>query len=284
MTFAIDEKNFFEILGSKTISKLISDFYHRVYNDPDVWFTSIFPPDIDQSIQNLSEFMIQRLHGPSLFTKRKGHPRLPIRHREFRITSKAALRWMKHMRAAMKASSRISGNKEVFAALTEYFEQTSKFLTNAQDDEPSSSSYVERGSDSGNMGSVVVPEGNCPFTASSSGPTDLTTLIEQTKLLVTRALSPTTLDVSGSTCEMGHRLYLIVVSPAFQEVSVLARHRAVNDALQPIRGAIHSIVIRARTPCADFAVLGFGPLEAASLRNCYDDDDWCGGLMMAESR
>ena len=74
--FKIYDSNTFEELGPELIVRLSTAFYNRVYDDPDEWFTSMFPPDKGQAIQNQYEFFIQRFGGPQLYSQRKGHPAL----------------------------------------------------------------------------------------------------------------------------------------------------------------------------------------------------------------
>ena len=57
-------------------------------------------------------------------------------------------------------------------------------------------------------------------------------------------------DISGgSSCDGGHKLELIVVSPKFEGVSLLKRHRMVNDALAgDIMDKIHALTMKTWTP------------------------------------
>lgn len=51
--------------------------------------------------QSQSEFFIQRMGGPDLFSQRKGHPALIGRHTPFAITAPLTKIWLGHMEAAL---------------------------------------------------------------------------------------------------------------------------------------------------------------------------------------
>eukprot|EP01095_Lingulamoeba_sp_RSL-Kostka_P012849 TRINITY_DN5178_c0_g1_i2.p1 TRINITY_DN5178_c0_g1~~TRINITY_DN5178_c0_g1_i2.p1 ORF type:complete len:150 (+),score=46.30 TRINITY_DN5178_c0_g1_i2:142-591(+) len=137
----IDEKNYYEVLGQEKIIELSTAFYNRVYDDDDEEFYSNFREFFnkspkEQSIQNQYEFFIQRFGGPPLYSKRKGHPALRMRHRRFKISKKSADRWLYHMREAMKEVN-IEG-EDVKKALDQFFENVAYFLINHQEEEENS--------------------------------------------------------------------------------------------------------------------------------------------------
>lgn len=56
-------------------------------------------------------------------------------------------------------------------------------------------------------------------------------------------------DISGgSSCDGGHKLELIVVSPKFEGVPLLKRHRMVNDTLKEEMPSIHALTMKTWTP------------------------------------
>ena len=129
--YKIDDKNMFEELGAELIVRLSTAFYNRVYDDPDEWFTAMFPADRFQAIQNQYEFFIQRLGGPQLYSQRKGHPALRGRHQQFEITQKHVGRWLKHMNDAMDEVGIEGDSRE---RLWEFFYDTAHFLQNVDRD------------------------------------------------------------------------------------------------------------------------------------------------------
>lgn len=124
--FSLDEVNLFDRLGKDTFVRLSTEFYNRVYGDPDAWFRDIFAGSKkEDAIQNQYEFFIQRMGGPPLYSQRKGHPALLGRHRDFDVSPAAAERWLSHMRDALDATPDIDDDsrKRMWAFLrhTAYF-------------------------------------------------------------------------------------------------------------------------------------------------------------------
>lgn len=71
--FKLDEVNLFDRLGKPTFVALSTNFYTRVYDDSEKWFTDIFAGSKkEDAIQNQYEFFIQRMGGPPLYSERKG--------------------------------------------------------------------------------------------------------------------------------------------------------------------------------------------------------------------
>nr|KAJ0202291.1 hypothetical protein LSAT_V11C600303380 [Lactuca sativa] len=68
--------------------------HHRVYDDEEERFTSIFANSKKEDvIQNQYEFFVQRMGGRPLYSQRKGHPALIGRHRPFLVTHNVAEKW-----------------------------------------------------------------------------------------------------------------------------------------------------------------------------------------------
>lgn len=132
MRFGVDEGNLYEELGHATFVALSTEFYRRVAEDIDPEFRAIFDRDLSDAVQNQFEFFIQRFGGPPMFTQRKGHPALRMRHVDFAITRRAAQRWLGHMRDSMEA---VGIPDAARAKMDQFFEHTADFLVNV-DDEP----------------------------------------------------------------------------------------------------------------------------------------------------
>jgi BolA protein len=85
----------------------------------------------------------------------------------------------------------------------------------------------------------------------------MTVTAERLRTVLERALAPTALDVRDDShlhaghagAREGRHFSVHVVSPAFDGLSRLARHRLVYDAARPlIAEGIHALAIEARTP------------------------------------
>ncbi|KAG8635856.1 two-on-two hemoglobin-3 [Manihot esculenta] len=125
--FAIDTTNLFQKLGLQTFINLSTNFYNRVYDDEEEWFRSIFAnSNKEEAIQNHYEFFSQRMGGPPLYSKRKGHPGLIGRHRPFPVTHQAAERWLLHMQKALDSTPDIDEDSNI--KMMNFFKHTAFFL------------------------------------------------------------------------------------------------------------------------------------------------------------
>ena len=91
---------FDQVGGSETFTKLVDKFYEGVATDPVM--RPMYPDeDLGPAADRLRMFLEQYWGGPSTYQELRGHPRLRMRHYEFKINEDARARWLKHMRAAM---------------------------------------------------------------------------------------------------------------------------------------------------------------------------------------
>ena len=129
--YLIDQVNIYELLGYERFVELSTCFYKKVYADKELSFRNMFPDDMDAAIQNQYEFFIQRMHGPPLYSERKGHPALRARHAEFHITSAHTKKWLTYMRKAMVE---VGIPDDVRKIMYQYFADTAYFLQNVDAD------------------------------------------------------------------------------------------------------------------------------------------------------
>jgi len=129
--FSIDDVNLYEVLGRDKIVELSTCFYNKVYADTEPSFRGQFPKDKDGAIQNQYEFLIQRFHGPELYSDRKGHPALRDRHSRFSITKPHAEKWLAYMREAM---DEVGIPPDARQRMDEFFTDVAFFLQNVADD------------------------------------------------------------------------------------------------------------------------------------------------------
>ena len=128
--FSLDDVNLYDQLGRDTLVALSTRFYDLVYADTEPDFRGMFPKDKAGAIQNQYEFLIQRLHGPEVYSERKGHPALRARHERFAIGRAQAEKWLAYMRRALDHESIPD---EARARLNEYFTESAAFLQNVGD-------------------------------------------------------------------------------------------------------------------------------------------------------
>ena len=129
--FSIDKFNVYEELGHDKFVELSTCFYKKVYADKEPSFRGMFPADMDSAIQNQYEFFIQRMHGPPLYSERKGHPALRGRHAHFQITRAHADKWLSYMREAMVEVGIAETTRLI---MDEFFTDVAYFLQNVDDE------------------------------------------------------------------------------------------------------------------------------------------------------
>lgn len=87
--------------GTETFEELIRHFYSGVANDP--LLRPMYPDeDLGDAAERLQLFLEQYWGGPHTYQEMRGHPRLRMRHAEFRITSAARDAWLFHMMNAVE--------------------------------------------------------------------------------------------------------------------------------------------------------------------------------------
>ena len=76
-------------------------------------------------------FLEQYFGGPSTYQEQRGHPRLRMRHFEFKVTPLQRDRWVHHM---MTAVDTLDLQPDDEAALRDYLVRAAQFMINADDD------------------------------------------------------------------------------------------------------------------------------------------------------
>ena len=89
-----------ELGGEPVVRDLVEHFYDRMSAESPL-LRAMHPADDSNSRRNLFEFLSGWMGGPNLYTERKGHPRLRMRHLPFVIGSQEAAEWMRCMRGAL---------------------------------------------------------------------------------------------------------------------------------------------------------------------------------------
>src|SRR5690606_3233720 len=99
---ATRQPGLFERVGGRdVIERVATEFYERVYEDPDL--RPLFPDDREEGRRKQAEFLEQWLGGEPRYSEKYGHPRLRMRHFPFVIDQRAAGRWLRHMTEALRA-------------------------------------------------------------------------------------------------------------------------------------------------------------------------------------
>jgi len=119
----------FERLGGPdAFWRIARAFYGRIDRHPTL--RGMFPEDLEEPIRNQAEFLIQYFGGPGDYSRRKGHPRLRMRHMQFRIGVAERNAWVEVMRGALGDAGI---PEEVRSEMMRYFEHAATFLINADE-------------------------------------------------------------------------------------------------------------------------------------------------------
>ncbi|GEK31985.1 hypothetical protein KZO01_22940 [Kurthia zopfii] len=89
----------FEEIGEETLGQMMKIFYSKVATNPIL--KPIFPDDLTETTRKQTQFQIQYLGGPNVYSEEHGHPMLKARHMPFKITPERAQAWLECMSEAM---------------------------------------------------------------------------------------------------------------------------------------------------------------------------------------
>jgi hemoglobin len=95
------ELSFFEAAGGEeAFRRLVHRFYQQVADDPVL--RPVYPSaNLGPAEEHLRLFLIQYWGGPRTYSEQRGHPRLRMRHAQFRIGEAERDAWLRHMRTAL---------------------------------------------------------------------------------------------------------------------------------------------------------------------------------------
>jgi hemoglobin len=135
----------YELVGGRdTFNRLAAAFYRRVENDPVL--RPMYPHDLwgpvsaearragetpglglCSPVDRLAAFLAQFFGGPRAYSDERGHPRLKMRHFDFKIGQAQRDAWLTHMSAAI---DEIGIEEPMRSLMRGYFDKTSTFLIN----------------------------------------------------------------------------------------------------------------------------------------------------------
>lgn len=129
--------------GEPFFTDLVSRFYARVATD-DVLAPMYPDHDLAAAERRLRLFLMQYWGGPGTYSEERGHPRLRMRHVDFRIDGVARDRWLTHMSAAM---DEMGMQPAAEVELWKYFVGAAFAMQNVPDDLPAGSIPVGESAD-----------------------------------------------------------------------------------------------------------------------------------------
>jgi hemoglobin len=116
----------YSIIGDEGFTRLVAAFYRRVPTD-DILGPMYPSDDLAGAEQRLRDFLIQRFGGPMIYSERRGHPRLRMRHAPFAIDQRGRDRWIALMEAAL---AEVNLPPEVLPPLRKFFHDAGTFMIN----------------------------------------------------------------------------------------------------------------------------------------------------------
>jgi len=122
----VTEQVVMEECGEEGIRRMVAAFYKRVRMDDLIG--PMYPDeDWEGSEERLAEFMLFRLGASDAYVEKRGHPRLRMRHVNFKIGEAERDRWLELMGDAMEETA-VSVKARGF--LEPFFRQVADFMRN----------------------------------------------------------------------------------------------------------------------------------------------------------
>ena len=116
--------------GRKTFENLVSHFYALVAIDPVL--RPMYPDDdFKGAAERLLMFLEQYWGGPDNYSQVRGHPRLRMRHAQFKIGEKERDVWLSHMKSAVDS---LEMDNEMREQLWSYLVMAANSMVNQERD------------------------------------------------------------------------------------------------------------------------------------------------------
>ena len=116
--------------GRKTFENLVSHFYALVATDPVL--RPMYPDDhFKGAAERLLMFLEQYWGGPDTYSQVRGHPRLRMRHAQFKIGEKERDVWLSHMKSAVDS---LEMDNEIREQLWSYLVMAANSMVNQERD------------------------------------------------------------------------------------------------------------------------------------------------------
>jgi hemoglobin len=120
-----DQLSIYDALGDEKIKSLVSHFYERVAQEPEL--RKLYPEDLSPAEDRLYWFLLHVFGGPSTYLEKRGHPMLRRRHFQWPIDVTLRDTWLKCMVYAIDQEDM---DKEVRDAVMAYFLNAANHMVN----------------------------------------------------------------------------------------------------------------------------------------------------------
>jgi len=111
--------------GQPFFDDLVDRFYDGVETEPEL--RAMYPDDLEPGKRALALFLGQYFGGPTTYSDEKGHPRLRMRHVNFRIGPAERDGWVRHMTAAVLVADL---DDETQTKMLDYFAMAAQHMIN----------------------------------------------------------------------------------------------------------------------------------------------------------
>lgn len=119
-------QSIYELVGENTIRQLATYFYEEVAMNAEL--RKLYPEeDLKPAERRLYLFLLQVFGGPQTYSEERGHPRLRMRHLNWKIDGTMRNHWLNAMLAAM---DRISLEPEARELMLGYFVKVANHMIN----------------------------------------------------------------------------------------------------------------------------------------------------------
>jgi len=117
----------YQEIGEDKIQLLAKLFYIEVEKQPDL--RALYPVDLTEAEERLYLFLLQVFGGPQTYTEQRGHPRLRMKHLDWKIDAHLRNIWLNSM---LKSLDQINVDQVVKEHMQGYFVKAANHMVNHQ--------------------------------------------------------------------------------------------------------------------------------------------------------
>lgn len=119
-------QSIYEAVGKDTIQELAAGFYREVAQNEEL--RRLYPEqDLQPAERRLFLFLVQVFGGPQTYSEERGHPRLKMRHFQWKIDPKMRNHWLNAMFASM---DKLELDPQVRELMMNYFVKVANHMVN----------------------------------------------------------------------------------------------------------------------------------------------------------
>lgn len=118
-------QSIYDAIGEDQIRKLVGYFYEEVAKNPVL--RKLYPEDLNPAERRLFLFLLQVFGGPQTYSEERGHPRLRMRHLDWKIDPALRDHWLNAMLTALDKVNPEQNTKEL---MMQYFIKVANHMIN----------------------------------------------------------------------------------------------------------------------------------------------------------